>query len=200
MQCLRAVMLSWATCKSPRFSSLCRIHGGLHVKGLEEELFLDLRNFTTHGQYEQFISHVHQESIIAGSMFTKGVLNWGIHKTRIADLCQQVGKAVAQLLGCGRFQAQTRVDVTGDGQQIGMMEAVSQTAVSGQDNEEDGAGVQMGAGEQEEFREYRGIHLLGFIVDQDGVVERGLDLGLPFFRSALAPVQRLWGLRATPKR
>jgi hypothetical protein len=46
----------------------------------------------------------------------------------------------------------------------------------------------MGAGEQTELREHRGIHLLGFIDDQDGAVQRGLDLGLPSFPKSFGPV------------
>ena len=88
----------------------------------------------------------------------------------------------------GRFHAEARADATGDGQQIGVMEAVGQTAVPGEDHQEDGAGVQIRAGEQAQFAEHGGVHLLGFIDDQHRPVERSLDLGLPLLPKRFGPV------------
>jgi TolB-like protein len=65
---------------------------------------------------------------------------------------------------------------------------VGQTAVPGEDHQEDGSGVQVGAGEQAQFRENRGLHLLCFVDDQHGPIERSLDLGLPFFPKRFGPV------------
>jgi hypothetical protein len=121
-------------------------------------------------------------------MFAKSVLDRGIHEVRVAGLRQEVGKTVAQLLGCGRFHAEPCADATGDGQKIRVMKAVGQTAVAGEDHKEDGAGVQMGAGEQAQFGENGGGHLLGFIDDQHGPAERSLDLGLPFIPKGFGPI------------
>jgi hypothetical protein len=60
-------------------------------------------------------------------MFAKGVLDWSIHEVGIPGLCQEVGKTVARLSGCGGFRAQARADATGIGQQILVMKAFGST-------------------------------------------------------------------------
>jgi hypothetical protein len=50
-----------------------------------------------------------------------------------------------------------------------------------QDDGQDGAAIELGAGEQTQFGEDRFAHLLGFVDQQHGAIEGGVDMGEPFF-------------------
>ena len=86
-----------------------------------------------------------------------------------------------KLFGREGFQAQAATNATGDRQQISAFQASDQTMVAGKDDGKDGTGVQLGAGEQAQFREDGAVHFLAFIDDEDRSVDGRLDVSEPFF-------------------
>ena len=105
----------------------------------------------------------------------------GAHEFGVAGALEQMVEAGEQLLGRQGLGAQAAANAAGQGQEVRAVELGGQAAVAGQDDGEDGAGVQVGAGEQAQFAEHDRVHFLGFIDEQDRAVEGGFDVVVPFF-------------------
>jgi hypothetical protein len=71
--------------------------------------------------------------------------------------------------------------------------------ISGEDDTEQTLGIEAGAGQQAQFAEHRGIHLLGFVDEQHRAAVGGSRWASQRSRRALKPPQRLLGLRETVK-
>ncbi len=68
-----------------------------------------------------------------------------------------------------------------------------QTLIAGQNDGENGAGVQLGAGQQAQFRQDRGVHFLGLVNDEHGAISGGLDMSEPFFTQAFGAMPAIIG-------
>ena len=89
-------------------------------------------------------------------MFAQGLQKRRVQEFGVAGAFEQVSQAVLEQLGRAGLQAQSRPDAAGDGQQVGFFQAVGQALVARQNDGQDGAGVQVGAGQQAQFAPSRG--------------------------------------------
>jgi len=67
-------------------------------------------------------------------------------------------------------------------------EEVGQAAVAGQHDADQGAGVELRAGQQAQLAEDDGRHLLGFVDQEHGAEQRALQMGQPPLAQGLEPV------------
>ena len=102
-------------------------------------------------------------------------------------------EAFLQLLGRQGFQTQAAANAAGDGQQVGLFQTGGQAVVAGQNDGQDRAGVQVGAGQQAQFGQDQGVHLLGFVDDQHRPIGGGLDVGEPLFPEGFGAVPAVIG-------
>src|SRR2546426_6699172 len=119
------------------------------------------------GGGQEFVGHVGEQAQIAGGMLAEGGQERGGQELGLAGGFEEVGKAILQLLGGMGLQAQPTANAAGDGQQIQFFQTAEQALVAGQDDGEDGAAVEVGAGQQAQFGEDGGVHLLGLVDEQD---------------------------------
>ena len=125
----------------------------------------------------------------------------GFRSFGITGDLEQVVETFLQLLGRQGFQAQAAANAAGDGQEVGLFQAGGQAMIAGQNDGQDGAGVQVDAGQQAQFGQDQGVHFLGFVDEQHRPIERGLDVMRATFPAGLWQLaQRLLGERTTPNR
>ena len=157
--------------------------GGFDIQGkdFKEELLVELLAFLAKGGVQEVVGHVHKQAQISGGMFAEGLRERGAHEFGIARRFEQVVDAFEQLRWRQGLGAQAAADAAGQGHQVWTVQLADQAVVPGQNDGEDGARVQIGAGEQAQFREDRRGHFLGLIDEQDGAQQRGLNVVVPFF-------------------
>ncbi len=90
-------------------------------------------------------------------------------------------------------------EAAGDGQQVGFFQAGGQARIAGQDDGEDGAGVQFGTGQQVQFGQDRGVHLLGFVDEEQQPIGGGLNVGEPFLAQSPSAVPTIIGREDHPE-
>ncbi len=129
------------------------LFGGLGIQGkdFEVEFFVDLLAFLVTGGGQQIVGHIHEQAQVAGGVFAERLDQRGAQELGVAGGFEQVVEAFLQLLGRQSFQAQAAADAAGDGQQLGLFQPGGQALVAGQDDGQDGAGVQVGTGQQAQF-------------------------------------------------
>ena len=123
----------------------------------EEEFFVELFAFLLAGGGQKIVGHVHEQAQVAGGMFAEGLEQAGAQKLGVAGGFEQMIEAGEQLLGWKGFGAQAAADAAGHGQEVRTVQLGGQAAVAGENDGQDGAGVQVGAGEQAQFAETGGL-------------------------------------------
>ena len=167
---------------------------GIQSEDLEEEFFVDVLALLAGGGQQEFVGHVHEQAQVAGGVFAEG-LDQGVgHELGVAGgLEQRCPRHSRSSLG-GRGSRRRRLRMRlAMGKQIAALQALGEAVVAGEDDGEDGAGVEFGAGQQAQFAEDRGVHLLGFVDEQDRAVERALDVSEPLLAQGLGAVPAVVG-------
>ena len=175
-----------------------RVHeffGGFGIQGkdFEVEFFIDLLAFLLRGGGQQVVGHIHEQAQVAGGVFAEGLDERGAQELGIAGGFEQVVEAFLELLGGQGFRAQAAADAAGDGQEVGFFQAAGQALIAGQDDGEDGARVQVGAGQQAQFGQDRGVHFLGFVDQEHGPIERRLRCERAIFPAGFGAVPAVVG-------
>ncbi len=96
-----------------------------------------------------------------------------------------VGEIIDRLLARGGFGMQPGADPRRQRKQVGMSQEFHPAVVPRQHHGQQGSGVEVGAGQQPQFAEHFGSHLLGFVDQQHGLDAGGGQMGAPINFSGL---------------
>ena len=120
--------------------------------------------------------------------------NAWVQELGIAGRFEQVVEAfLGSCLG-GRASRRKRLRMRlAMGKSSSSFQAVGQALIAGQDDGQDGAGVQVGAGQQAQLGEDQRVHFLGFVDDEHGPIERAVDVCEPFFPQRFGAVPAVVG-------
>ena len=92
---------------------------------------------------------------------------------RVTCLGQRVRQELRELPGSGIIENQPGADASAQRDQHGQTEQIQQPVVAAKNNGQDGAGIQLGAGQEAQLGKDLGLHFLGFIDQQYGPPESG---------------------------
>ena len=115
------------------------VMGAMGSENVEIELLVDLREFTPGSLGEQVVSHVREDTEVAGGMFRESGHNFWCHEIGLTSLSKNVLEPVEQITGREVIQRKPGTDTAGDGQQFGAAKAICQPAVTAEDNGENRA-------------------------------------------------------------
>jgi hypothetical protein len=87
--------------------------------------------------------------------------------------------------GGGIIQGKPCAYATAESEEFVSAEEVGEPGVAGEDDGEDGAGVELCGSEDAEFGEDVWIHFLGLVDDKDRAKEGGIDVSVPSFTEGL---------------
>jgi hypothetical protein len=123
---------------------------------------------------------------------TEGVLGerggelWG-HERAVSGGGEEVDERFLKLGGGKRVEREPGADATRERKEVVATELVEEPGISGENDGEKLPRVEVGAEKEPELVEHCGVHLLGFVDEEDGPKERGLEMGLPAFAKRLGP-------------
>ena len=121
----------------------------------------------------------HERAVIAAGVVDEGVDQARRDEARSARGLERVAQALRQLVARGGVEQEFHPQPAVEREEIDVAEACLQPAVARQDDGEDHAGVEVGAGEQAQLVQHVGAHVLRFIHQQDGAKDRGVDVREP---------------------
>src|ERR1700731_2734182 len=102
---------------------------------------------------------------------------YGVHPTQVSAWKRQAVESLSAF-----FDGGVRVDGNAcKRQESGLFQAARQAMISGQDGGEDGARIQLTAGQEPQFAQSRRAHFLGFIDQEHRTIQRVLDVMEPLF-------------------
>ena len=139
---------------------------------LEIELFVELRQLALGGDGEEVAGHGGEHAVIAEGVLAERGHELGGHEAGVAGGVEQMRQAGAQLLPTGVLQGQAAADAAAEGPQVLAPEEVGQAAVAGQHDAEQGARVEVRAGQQPQLAEDQRRHLLGLVDQEHGAEQR----------------------------
>ena len=152
-------------------------HG--HGAGFEEQRLVDLAGLTLGGGREQFTRHDHQGARIALGMIADRGDHLRGHQGGRTGLLQSMPQAVLELLWCCAFDRQAHPHAAGQGQEVIGAQTFGQPSVTGQHGGQQDVGVEIGGGQQAQFGEHGGLHLLCLIDQKHRPGQGALDVCLP---------------------
>ena len=147
--------------------------------GLEEQRLVDLPGLALGGGLEQLAGHDHQGARIALSVIAERGDHSGGHQVGRAGLLQGVPEALLEVLRRGAFDRQAHAHAAGEREELIGAQAFGEASVAGEHDGQQDVGIEIGGGEQAQFGEHGGLHLLRLIDDEHRSGQRALDVRLP---------------------
>ena len=117
-----------------------------------------------------------------------------------AGLVQRLPETFLEFVRGGALDRQAHAHAAGEGEELIGSQAFEEPSVAGEYDREQDVQVEPGGAQQAQLGQNGRQHLLRLVDDQDRPRQRGVDVGLPAPRSALAPAQRFVGGDSTPNR
>ena len=155
----------------------------------EEQLLVQLIQLALGGGRKEFGRHLGEHPVIAHGMITEGLAEACRHQSGVIGFGHQVFQAAEQFIAAGRLGVQTDPDATTQRDQFFPAQFFGEPGIPGEDDTEQALGIEAGTGQQAQFAEHRGIHLLGFVDEQHRAPTGGIQMGEP----ALAPAVARFG-------
>ena len=155
------------------------LRGLAYREGLEVELLVELAGAGLNSRVEELVGHGHHDAGVAGGVLGQGGDEFVGHEPRVAGLGERVPQAGGELLRGGGRQGEADADAAAERQQFLGAELLGQARVAAQHHGEQRPSIERGGAQQPQLVQDRGLHLLGFVDDQNRAQERGLDVGGP---------------------
>jgi hypothetical protein len=153
--------------------------------GLEVELLVELSEFFAGSEGEELAGHDGEDPEISGGVFDESGHEFCGHEVGVSGLVEDMVEPVEEFFGGEVVEAESDSDATGDGEEFLATELLDEAAITGEDDGQDGSGIEVGGGEDSEFGEDVGVHFLCFIDEEDGSEVSGFDVSEPFFAQGL---------------
>ena len=131
------------------------------------------------GGLEQVGCHDHQGPQIALGVIADGRDHLRGHQGGGAGLLQGMTQAVLEVLRRCAFDRQTHPHAAGQGEEFIGAQTFGEPPIAGQHDGQQDVGVEIGGGQQAQFGEHGGLHLLCLVNQQHRSGQGGLDVRLP---------------------
>ena len=154
-----------------------------------------MREFALGRGGEQLGAHGGEDAIVAQGVLAQGVDELGRHERGIARSGQEMAQAGAQLVAPGVLQGQAHADAGAQREQILAPQELGEAAVAGEDDAEQRAGVELGAGQHAQLAEHGGKHLLRFVDEEHGAQAGVLEVAEPAVAQGLEAAPAIVGLQ-----
>jgi hypothetical protein len=146
---------------------------------MEEELFVEEGGAALCSGAEELIGDVHEDAEIASGVVGEAGFEGIGDECGVAGGVEEVVEAFAQVIAFGVAEEEAAANARGEGEEVGMAQAVGEAVVTGEDDAQEGMGVEGFGGEETDFAQDAGVHFLGFIDDEDGACGGGGEMGGP---------------------
>jgi hypothetical protein len=128
-------------------------------------------------------------------VLAEGVDEFPGHELRIASGREEMAEAGAQLLPRGVLQRQANPDAGAEGEEVVTPQELGEAAVAGEDDAEQGARVELGAGQQAQLTEHGGEHFLCFVDEEHGAQAGVFQMRQPAVAQGLEAGPAIVGLQ-----
>src|SRR5690606_31368757 len=103
------------------------------MEDVEEEIFVELRELALESNGHQVVGEVHEDAEVASSMLGEGGLELGGHHGAVARGLEQVIESGGQRVALGVVEVKAPADAAAEGCQVGVLEALGEAMVTGED-------------------------------------------------------------------
>ena len=129
---------------------------GRRREDLQVELFVEHGEVTLGRGHEQLGGHADAEAVVAGGVIDQGMAElWG-HQAGVAGGGEQLVEAGEQLVAGRDAGGEPGADTAAERDQLLAPQLVEQAGVAGEDDAQQGLGVEAGAGEQAQLAQHAG--------------------------------------------
>src|SRR3984885_16185892 len=118
------------------------VRGG-SLERFEVELLVKARQISFCGNDEQLVGDVHHDAIVSGGVLGDRGFELGGHESRVSCDVEDVIEARAEQIAGSGFEVKPSPDAASEGQQIGSAQSLGQPGVTGEDDAEQGPGVEV---------------------------------------------------------
>jgi hypothetical protein len=141
------------------------------VEGFQEKLFIKAWQVSISGEGEQLIAEIHEDAVVAGSMIGEGGFELGGHEAGIAGGFEQVVEAGEEFVAGCILEDEAAADAATEWHQLGAAKTLDQTCITGEDDTEELARIEILAGQHTQLTQDGGKRLLGLVDDEDRAAE-----------------------------
>jgi hypothetical protein len=150
-----------------------------HGAGFEEQRLVDLPGLALGCGLEQLSRHDHEGARIALGVIAERGDDFGGHQGGRAGLLQGVTEALLKVLWRRAFDRQTHPHAAGEREELIGAQTFGEASVAGEHDGQQDIGIEIGRGEQAQFGEDGGLHLLRLVDDENWPGQGALDVRLP---------------------
>jgi hypothetical protein len=109
------------------------------------------------------------------------------HERSVSGGGEEVDESLLELRRQQSLEREPGADAARERKKVVAAELVEEPGIAGENDGEKLPRVEVSAEKEPELVEHCGVHLLGFVDEEDGPKERGLEMGLPAFAKGLGP-------------